>query len=135
MHMLLKGLGVAVIVTGSFAAPARAETNAPDYFIQSVFDVSTAEQLVAGCPTVSFHHEFAVTQSDLLFERLDADGLDRVTFYDNLVGVEDAVAELQTAFVATYDLATPTTAKVCAAAMAEIEAETILGGYLLGGVE
>ncbi|MEL6609897.1 MAG: DUF5333 family protein [Pseudomonadota bacterium] len=120
---------LAVTFAATFAAPARA-VEAPDYFVQSIFDATTAEQLAIFCDSVDMDPEGAQAATNALLERLAGDGFDDPAVYPTFTGVEEGVSTRQDAFVARYALDDPTGDKVCEAARAEMAAGSGISEYL-----
>ncbi|MEM1302264.1 MAG: DUF5333 family protein [Pseudomonadota bacterium] len=110
---------------------ARAEQQAPDYFIEVMFNTTTAERLAQFCPTVTVDSSHAQEQSEALVERLGADGYGDVTDFGNLSGLEDGVAAMQVAFLEKHSIAGAGPDRVCEVAKEEIEGETSLGAFLV----
>lgn len=117
---------VAICVAGS----AAAETVAPDYYLDALFAVSTAERLAQFCPDVDVSLEAANSASELLLSRLATDGIvgDALT---ELSGVEAGVGSRQAAFMERHALAAPSTNDICAAAFSEIDEGSALGQLLV----
>ncbi|WP_147124538.1 DUF5333 family protein [Shimia ponticola] len=110
---------------------ARAEQQAPDYFVEVMFNTTTAERLAQFCPTVTVNAVHAQLQSEALVNRLTDEGYGDVTSFGTLAGLEEGVAELQAAFLETHALAGAGPDRVCEVAQAEIENATALGAYLM----
>jgi len=126
--------GVALIPLGAIASlwslTAQAQTAAPDYYVEALFAVSTAERLVEFCPEVGLDTFAVNAQAEAVLDRLAADGVTGDALL-GLTGVEEAVAALQDAFTERHGLATPSEARICDAARAEIAAESVLGQILV----
>lgn len=108
---------------------ANAQTTAPDYYIEALFAVSTAEQLANFCPRVGLDLQATNEASEALLVRLREDGIEGDAILA-LGGVEAGVVELQDAFVETHGLSQPTEELLCDAAAAEIADGTVVGQYL-----
>lgn len=120
------------LVTVLAAVPALAETPtaAPDYYVDALFAVSTAELLVNFCGDVGLSTERLNAQAEAVLDRLSEDGFagDQIV---HLSGVEDGVASRQDAFMARHGLESPTEALICAAARQEIAEGTAIGAVLV----
>ncbi|MEM9436603.1 MAG: DUF5333 family protein [Pseudomonadota bacterium] len=116
-------------LTWAGVSSASAEIAAPDYYIEALFAVSTAEQLANFCPEIAFDLSYANTRSNALLERLAGDGIsgDALTV---MAGIEEGVAKLQEAFVARHGLASPSGDVVCEVARSEIAEASAVGAYL-----
>ncbi len=123
--ILTTALGMVAI-----AGSAAAQQAAPDYYIEALFTVSTAEQVASFCPEVGLDIDHANMAAESVIVRLSAEGIsgDQIT---TLTGVETAIADLQAAFVARHDLEDPNEAKLCAAARSEMGAGTAIGAYFV----
>ncbi|MEM9853768.1 MAG: DUF5333 family protein [Pseudomonadota bacterium] len=116
------------------ALPATAEPSAPGYYLDALYAVSTAERLAIFCPDVAFDPEEASERVARVLERLSQDGINGDAILA-LSGVESGVLERQQAFLARYGLDAPTDEKVCAAARAEMAAESAIGAVLVESEE
>ena len=110
------------------ALPAQADP-APDYYVEALFAVSTAERLAQVCAEVELDVEAALGAAEEALARLDADGItgEMVT---QLTGIEAGGGALQDAFMAQYGLESPSESAICAAAQAEVTAESAVGAVL-----
>ena len=121
---------VALSALTALSPQARAEQKAPDYFIEVMFNTTTAERLAQFCPTVSVNSAYAQRQSEALVSRLSEDGYGDVSTFGELAGLEDGVAQMQDDFLARHGLAGAGVDRVCEVAHAELEDQTSLGAYL-----
>ncbi|MEM1373826.1 MAG: DUF5333 family protein [Pseudomonadota bacterium] len=112
------------------ASSAAAETQAPDYYIEALFAVSTAETLTEFCPDVGFDPGAANAQAEAVLNQLAADGITGDAILA-LTGIEAGVAALQSAFTQRYALTSPTEDAICAAAQAEMSADSAIGRVLV----
>ncbi|MEM6275781.1 MAG: DUF5333 family protein [Pseudomonadota bacterium] len=113
-----------------WAVSVAAETSAPDYYIEALFAVSTAETLTEFCPAVGFDPRAANAQAEGVLNRLAEDGITGDALL-SLTGIEAGVADLQAAFTERYALANPTEDSICAAAQAEMTAGSAIGRVLV----
>lgn len=120
----------ASLLTMIMASAATAETQAPDYYVDAVFAVSTAELLANFCPQVGFASDLATAEAEAVLARLAEDGItgDGVL---RLIGVDTGVEALQGAFMAQYGLDEPSEDKICAAARAEMDTGSPIGAVLV----
>lgn len=109
---------------------ARAEQQAPDYFIEVMFNTITAERLTHFCTLVAVDTAHAQAQSEALVNRLSEEGYGDVTTFGQLPGLEDGVAAMQIEFMTKYDLQGAGPERVCEVVEAEMTGETSLGAYL-----
>jgi len=122
---------VALSALTALSPQARAEQQAPDYFIEVMFNTTTAERLAQFCQTVTVDTLHAQAQSEALINRLGEDGYGDVTSFGTLAGLEEGVVAMQTAFLEEYGLAGAGPERVCEVAEAEIDQGTTLGAYLV----
>ncbi|MEO0486078.1 MAG: DUF5333 family protein [Pseudomonadota bacterium] len=109
---------------------AEGADTAPDYYIDGLFSVSTAEQLANFCPSIAFDLDRANATATDILGRLSEDGVTGDAILE-LTGVEEGVAALQAAFVDRYGLDGAGQDVVCSAARAEIAAQSLIGGILV----
>ena len=116
----------------ALATSLAAETEAPPYYAEALFAVSTAETLVNFCSDVGLDTAAVNAAAETVLNQLADDGIggDEIV---NLTGVEEAVAALQAEFTARHGLDEPSEAAICAAARAEIAAGSAIGQILTGG--
>lgn len=128
----MRGLWLAALLA---AAPACAEDlpPAPDYFIEGVFDTTTAQTLALSCPDLSFAIQAASVFSGEVMGRMAQAGFDVMSPDGVQVsGFDAGIKALQDAFVARHGLiADPGTDNVCRAGRAEIAAATGIGRFLI----
>ncbi|MEL6913269.1 MAG: DUF5333 family protein [Pseudomonadota bacterium] len=112
------------------AGAASAEAVAPDYYLDALFAVTTAERLAQFCPEVDVSLAAANAASEALLSRLAEDGLvgDALT---ELSGVEYGVGLRQASFMERHGLNAPSVEEICAAAEAEMAEGSALGGLLM----
>ncbi|MEM9349351.1 MAG: DUF5333 family protein [Pseudomonadota bacterium] len=120
---------LAMIAAASTGQSAAAQLAAPDYYIEALFAVSTAEQLANFCPEIAFNLHHAERMSTALLKRLADDGIEGDAL-STLNGVEAGVATLQDGFVARHSLGSPTGEAVCDVARSEIAEASAIGAYL-----
>ena len=116
------------------ATPALAEGQivAPDYFVTTVMETSTAQQVAVSCPILSINPALMADRSEAALARLAEDGFTPDTLETQMANPADAIAVLQDAFMAKHDLgADGSQAAVCAAGKAEIADGTGIGALLL----
>ena len=116
----------------ALAAPVAAETEAPAYYAEALFAVSTAETLVNFCPAVGLDTQAVNAAAESVLNRLAEDGIGGDAIV-SLTGVEEAVAALQAVFTARHGLDQPSEAVICAAARSEIAADSAIGQILTEG--
>ena len=112
------------------AAIAEGDGAAPDYYIDGLFSVSTAEQFANFCPTIAFDLDRANAVVAGVLKRLSDDGITGDAILE-LTGVEDGVAALQAAFVERHGLDGAAQDAVCTAARSEIAAGSTIGDILV----
>jgi hypothetical protein len=128
---------IRLLVTASVCAAvtmsAQADTMrpAPDYFVDMVMATTTAQQLALSCPIFSFELLKASHASGAVISRLQEDGFDTNLLDEQMSGFEEALGARQETFLSKYGLDDPDEVKVCAAANAEFDAGTEIGGYLV----
>lgn len=115
------------------AVPAGAQTvPAPDYFVAAAMRTSTAQILSVNCATLSVDLGAMARLAEATLGRLTEDGFTPEMMAEQMDDPSDAIAVLQDAFVAQYDLAQDVDeAKICAAGKAEILEATPIGALLL----
>lgn len=121
----------AVAFMMSAHSAVAADTPAPEYYLDALINTTTAQQLALGCPTLSVNLPQIAKATGEVIARLDEDGF---TMTAEQTGMTDAAEELavrQDAFVAKHGLETPSQKAVCAAGVAEIAANTVMGSYLI----
>lgn len=118
------------------ACPAWAEEAAlrpaPDWFVETVVAVTTAERLALSCARLSLEGQTVHEATTAVMVRLEEEGFDTTREDGGMQPSTDAFAALQAAFVAKHGLAGETTEElVCAAGFAEMAEGTEIGGYLM----
>lgn len=114
--------------------PAWAEDPrpSPQYFVDTAFETSTAQALALSCATLSVDLGAMARRTEGTLQQLTDDGFTPDNLSARMADPTDAIAALQTAFMAKHGLAdgAPETA-VCAAGRAEIAEGTPVGALLL----
>ncbi|MEM6727754.1 MAG: DUF5333 family protein [Pseudomonadota bacterium] len=123
-----------LLTLGFLGAPALAETPAPDYYLDALFAVSTAELLSNFCTGVALDPVLANAALETVLADLATDGI-RGDDILALGGVEAGVGARQDAFMARYELAEPSEERICAAAQSEIAEGSAIGGFLVQSSE
>lgn len=124
--------GVALVVL--LAAPAAAQElrPAPDYFVETAMETSTANILAVNCPRLSINLGVVAQRSAATLDRLTAEGFTPRILAEEMEDPTEAIAVLQDAFTARHGLTDGAPeADVCAAGLAEMEAETGIGTLLV----
>ncbi|MEM7488733.1 MAG: DUF5333 family protein [Pseudomonadota bacterium] len=114
------------------AAPAAADPlPAPDYFVASAFETSTAQAIALSCSNLSVDPAAVARHSDDVMTALAADGFTAENVSERMADPSGAIATLQAAFLARHDLAegAPEEA-VCAAGRREMAEGSALGALL-----
>lgn len=125
----------AAVILCCLATPAFAadKVPAPEYFVITVMENSTAQMLAVRCPTLSIHLGKAALRSESVLVQLTKDGFEPSNLEDQMEDPSAAVAVLQDAFVDKHDLrGTVTEAQICAVGQIEIAEGTGVGELLLG---
>lgn len=105
---------------------------APDYFVASAFETSTAQVIALSCSTLAIDPAAIARHTEEVLLALEADGFTSENLVDRMADPSDAVGALQSAFLARHDLADGAPeAAVCAAGEQEIAEQTALGGLLM----
>ncbi|UWQ22835.1 DUF5333 domain-containing protein [Jannaschia sp. W003] len=126
----MRGIGALALILA--AAPAHAAEPAPGYFVDAVFETTTAQALARGCAALSVDPIAAARVTEDVLGRLTADGFTPETLAERMDDPADAIAERQAAFLARHELADGAPeAAVCAAGRAEIAEATPLGALLV----
>ncbi|MGB3407366.1 MAG: DUF5333 family protein [Jannaschia sp.] len=116
------------------AGPALAQqaVPAPEYFVTTVMETSTAQILAVNCSTLSVNPAEMAKRTDSVLQRLTEDGFEQETLVDQMQDPTEAIAALQDAFVARHGLRDGADqATVCAAGKVEIAEGTGIGALLL----
>ncbi len=131
---LIRLVTIAVFAAGAATAQSAEEADlrpAPDWFVAAVVNLTTAEQLVRSCPSLSLDGQAAQAHTAEVLARLDAEGFDTSRPDGGMAPSREAFVELQAAFVARHGLEGDVTEEmVCAAGRAEIADGTGIGGFL-----
>ncbi|NDR56398.1 DUF5333 family protein [Aliiruegeria sabulilitoris] len=106
---------------------------APDYFVDAMVSITTAENIATTCPNLTFD---AVKASDVtteVMEALTADGFDSKNLEGSMADPGDAVRAAQAAFLDKHKLSKDETdfIRVCMAGFAEIQEGTQVGAFLV----
>ena len=124
--------GLSGLILAGATALAAEERPAPDYFLDAVIEISTAQSLALSCTEVSVNPAAMALATDQLIDRLVADGFDINAEGLGMADSSDGLAARQDAFLARHGLANGAgEAAVCAAAEAEMAAQSGIGGLLL----
>jgi len=111
------------------AAPLSAQDrDAPDYYLDEIVAVTTAQQLAEFCADVEFVVARAVESSGDLVARLAADGYDTQSPTLGMMAAPDRILERQQAFMDKHDMTTDNPA--CKAAETEMAENSAIGRYL-----
>jgi hypothetical protein len=123
--------GIFVLLAAAAGPVAAQQVAAPDYFVASAFETSTAQALARSCTTLSIDPVAMAAHTDDVLARLDADGLAPDTLLDRMEDPSKAIATLQAEFVERHGLSDGAPeAAVCAAGRDEIERGSALGDLL-----
>ena len=116
------------------ATPALAEDlrPAPDYFVDAMVSITTAENIATACPNLVFD---AVAASDVtteVMDQLSADGFDAKNLESGMADPGDAVRAKQAAFLEKHKLTKDETdfIRICMAGFAEIKEGSPVGRFL-----
>ena len=122
---------LATLLATTVAASAE-QVPAPDYFVATVVETSTAQQLALSCPTLSIDPVKAARRTEDVLTRLSEDGFTPENLETRMADPAEAIAALQNAFLAKHQLADgASTEAVCAAGKAEIAEDSAIGALLL----
>ncbi|WP_371157740.1 DUF5333 family protein [Jannaschia sp. 2305UL9-9] len=115
------------------ATPAVSQgVPAPEYFVATAMQTSTAQILAVNCATLSIDPGAMALLTDRTLRQLSEDGFSPETLAEQMEDPSEAIAVLQDAFVARHDLAEDVDeAKICAAGRSEISEATPIGALLL----
>lgn len=127
---MLMGRLAATCAAMACAAPLAADTAAPEYYLDAIFAASTAERLAEFCSRIDVDLVASVQASNALLSQLEGDGIEGNAVFE-LSGIEAGVGARQAAFVARHGLDAPDEGRICAAADAEIMAESAIGALLV----
>lgn len=119
-------------------APALAEdaAPAPDYFVTTVMETSTAQQLAVSCPTLSVHLGRMAERTEAVLAQLTEEGFAPENLLARMEDPADRIAILQNLFMDKHGLKEDgSTTAVCAAGQAEIAEGTGIGALLIGVAE
>ena len=108
-----------------------APKEAPQYFIDGIFEATTAETLANFCPDVQLNIQQAQAQAEYLLTRLSEDGFGDVSQFVSLDGIDGGVLELQSQYMEDKGLTGADQARVCAVAQTEIDDQSAIGAYLV----
>lgn len=116
------------------ALPVLAEDlrPAPDYFVDAMMSITTAENIGTACPNLVFDAMGASDVTKDVMERLAADGFDAKNLEGAMADPGDAVRAKQAAFLDKHKLAKDETdfIRICMAGFAEIKEGTQVGSFL-----
>lgn len=118
----------------ALAAPAAAQETvpAPDYFVETAMDTSTAQIVAVNCPTLSIDPVAMSQRTEATIAALEADGFTPENLATRMEDPSEAIGVLQNAFRARHGLSDDVTeAAVCAAGKREIAEGTALGELLV----
>lgn len=127
-----------VVISLALATPALAadQVPAPAYFVTTVMETSTAQQLALSCPEVSVNPVHMTQRTETVLEQLNADGFTEENLNERMQDPTEAIAVLQQGFLEKHDLVEGAeVAAVCAAAQAEIAEQSGIGHLLIGAEE
>ncbi|MEM7643548.1 MAG: DUF5333 family protein [Pseudomonadota bacterium] len=121
-----------VLCFAVISAPVFADqVPAPDYFVASAFETSTAQALAVSCSTLSIDPVAMTRYTDEVLAALEADGFNQQNLADRMADPSQAIGVLQAAFLDRHALAEGAGEDaVCAAGLREIAEGTSLGGLL-----
>ncbi len=115
-----------------FAQDAGELRPAPDWFVEAVVAVTTAEQLARSCAALSLEGQTVHEATTAVMVRLEEDGFDTARPDGGMEPSAEAFRERQEAFMDKHGLTGEiTVAMVCAAGRAEIAEGSVIGGYLV----
>jgi len=106
---------------------------APDFFVDSLVAVTTAQQLARFCTDLSVDPEAVRVGTAEVIERLESDGFDTSRPDGGMLLPQEQIITMQDAFADKHGLSEDEVTEdiVCAAGRAEIAAGSTMGRYLV----
>ena len=106
------------------------DRQAPAYFVEAVFNTTTAQAIAQACPDLSFHIQAASIHSGAVMAQLEEEGYD-ITPGLTMPGFDPQIQVLQEEFLTRTGLREDGSSEnACGAGMAEIEAQSGIGQFL-----